>query len=128
VLSVRPFNKPSYIIQWGGMSPQELLSIYAWIGAIKVLNSIAGVVTIPIISTLLAQAAVVYCQRRKAVQSLNIRQVFALADRGWSDITILWGSWGSNQLGTSSHFLWFAALLIVISKPALLDDPFTTNI
>lgn len=116
VLAVRPLNARSYINQGLGISPNEIINIGSWLAVVQVLNSIRGVVTIPIVSTLLAQAAVVYSQRRKAKQSLSIRQTFALADRGWSDITILWGSFGSNEAGTSSRFLWFAAILIITCK------------
>ena len=38
-----------------------------------------------------------------------MRQLFALADRGWVDLTILWGGQGN-----SSGLLWLGALLVVI--------------
>lgn len=116
VLAVRPLNAPSYINQGGGISPYEIISIASWLAVVQVLNSIEGVVTIPIMSTLLAQAAIVYSQRRRAKQSLSITQLCALADRGWSDITTLWGAFVSNEAGTSSRFFWSAAILIIISN------------
>lgn len=119
VLAIRPLNASSYIDQSGGISAYEILNIWGWVAAIRVLNAINGVAAIPVISALLAQAAVVYSQRRKKKQTLNVRQVFALADRGWADITILWGAFGSNQARTSSPFLWFAAVLIVVGKIAI---------
>lgn len=116
VLAVRPLDAPSYVNQGEGLSGKTLLSIYSSISAIRVLNSIAGLATIPVVSALLAQAAVVYCQRRKHNQSLNLGQTFALADRGWWDIQILWGALGWNKEGNGSRFIWFAALLMVISR------------
>lgn len=112
ILSVRPLNGKSYISQ-SGLSPQVLTSIAQCTVAIAILNSTAGVVTVPITSALLAQAAVVYCQRPNRNQKLNVKQLLALADLGWSDITILWTSWTTWR---SSYFLWFSAFLIFISK------------
>lgn len=109
VLSVRPLGASSYTIQWGGLSSRGMLSIVAWLAAVRVLNSTASLVTVLIISTLLAQAAIVYAQRRRAKQKLSIGQVFALADRGWSDITLLWSAFGSNETKISSRFLWLGA-------------------
>ena len=60
VLAVRPLNAPSYIRQGSGLSPNEIINIGSWLAAVEVLNSIRGVVTMPIVSTLLAQAADVY--------------------------------------------------------------------
>ena len=91
VLAARPLYAPSYLKQAGGFSLSKIQSMRSWIVAVRVLNAIGGVVAIPILSTLLAQAAAVYTQRRKAEQSLGIRQTFALADRGWFDVQILWG-------------------------------------
>ena len=113
VLTVRPINVRSYINQASGLSLKEIRAIELWVDAVQVLNSIATVVTIPIMSTLLAQAAVVYSQRRRAGQRLSISQTFALADRGWSDIIFLFGSGKANA---SSAFLWFAAFLMMIGK------------
>ncbi|KAI2616718.1 hypothetical protein GGR54DRAFT_649144 [Hypoxylon sp. NC1633] len=42
-------------------------------------------------------------------QKLNVQQLFALADRGWSNIALLWSS---RTDGGGSRFLWLAALLI----------------
>lgn len=116
VLAKRPLNAPSYINQSRGLSLNEIVSTRSELAAVQVLNAIGGVVTIPVLSAIPAQAAVVYSQRRKAKQSLSITETFALADRGWLDIPILWGAFSTNEAGTSSHFLWFAAILIIISE------------
>ncbi|KAF2676219.1 hypothetical protein K458DRAFT_437493 [Lentithecium fluviatile CBS 122367] len=116
VLSVRPLNAPSYFNQ-EGFTLTEISQIRYWMTAVDVLNSIASTVTIPILSALLAQAAVVYTQRRDARQALSIRHLFALADRGWSDIPTLWDSlkWSEPGSGASRTFLWFGAALLAIS-------------
>ncbi len=113
VLMVRPLNVQSYTNQASGLLLKELRAIESWVVAVQVLNSVATMVTIPIMSTLLAQAAVVYSQRRKAGQKLSISQTFALADREWSDIIFLVSS-GKGY--ASSAFLWFAAFLMMIGK------------
>lgn len=85
-------------------------------------NSIASIITVPIISALLAQAAVVYAQRRRKDQYLSVRQVFALADGGWSNLHVMkdaWPPWRSNsghRGAASSHFLWLAAIFLLLCE------------
>ncbi|KAJ8116922.1 hypothetical protein ONZ43_g4328 [Nemania bipapillata] len=86
---------------------------------------------------LLAHATVVYAMRRREDQKLNAQQLFALADKGWSDVPLLWNA---KSKGQSSWFLWLAALLILlgailqplmsalisfvaITVPTALDEP-----
>ena len=81
------------------------------------MNSVTGLVTVPIISSILAQAAIVYTQRHKAGQTLNLRQTFALADRGWSDISILLSAFRPHEgRGIRSKFLFVASGIILLSK------------
>ena len=105
----------------------------------RVLASLASLLTIPIISGVLAQGAVIYIQRRNAQQELSLRQLFAIADRGWSDIGIIFRSINfSDQphqgTGFGSAFLYMGAgLLLLGTTPALanLKDscrPSVTNI
>ncbi|KAF2140108.1 uncharacterized protein K452DRAFT_299507 [Aplosporella prunicola CBS 121167] len=116
ILAYHPLNASSYYIQAGGLSPDQVSSVSSTIIAIRVLNSVASVATIPVIGAVLAQAAVVYTQKRKSDQSLTLRQTLALADRGWGDIGVLWDALRGDRgrAGAASLFLWFAALLIVI--------------
>ncbi|KAI9731061.1 MAG: hypothetical protein M1818_007918 [Claussenomyces sp. TS43310] len=81
---------------------------------VRVLNAIASVLTIPVVSAVLAHGAVVYAQRRKAQQAVSLRQVFALADRAWSDVLMLWDAIWKD--GTSSPYIWFAAGLLALSS------------
>ncbi|KAI1176376.1 hypothetical protein F4777DRAFT_273756 [Nemania sp. FL0916] len=79
--------------------------------AARLLSSINGVLAVPIISTLLAHAAVVYAMRRRHDQKLTVQQLFALADKGWTDIPLLFKA---RSNGKSSRFLWLAAILILL--------------
>ncbi|KAI7554497.1 hypothetical protein KC331_g507 [Hortaea werneckii] len=94
----------------------ELLS---WMAAVNVLNTIASVITIPVLSCLVAQAAVVYCQRRKKGQAINLRQALVLADRGWLDPAALWDPiaafFNCTPYGGSTRFQWIAFGLFVVA-------------
>lgn len=115
VLDKRPVFAPSYVNQHG-FSIEDVRKMRHWKTAIDVLNSIVSIVTIPVLSALLAQAAVVYTQRRKPDQVLSIRHMFALADRGWSDISIIGKSFGWREPGAGSvrKFILLATSLLLI--------------
>jgi len=119
VLANAPFGYSSYLKQRGQISPDVLATAHAWMVVVRMLNSIAAVVTIPVLSAILAQAAVVYTQRRSLQQNLSMRQTLALADRSWQD-WILLGKTGLGMStvgrGASSLFLWLAAGALLISK------------
>jgi hypothetical protein len=51
--------------------------------AARVLQSVASMATIPIISAVCACAAAIYVQNQRNEHSLSLRQVMALADREW---------------------------------------------
>lgn len=55
---------------------------------VRVLEVVAAVVSIPIVSSLLAHAAVACTQRSKAEQSLSLQQLAALSNRKWLDLTL----------------------------------------
>ena len=116
VLAVRRIDGGSYVVQ-SGLPLNTILGMAFWISAANVLASINDVATIPMMSALIAQAAVVHCQRRKVKQKLNLRQAIALADRGWTYITILWTA---RKTGASSRFLWLAAAFVSISEYLLI--------
>lgn len=117
VIADRPFSHGSYI-KHSGFLRKDIITVEKWVVAINVLNSIASIVTIPILSALLAQAAVVYSQRRSHHQHLSVRHLFALADRGWSDLDILYNAWRWKERGSRSvrTFLYLALGLILTSK------------
>lgn len=99
-----------------GLSPNGVLSIFSWVAATRTLSSIASVATIPVVSALLAQAAVGYTQKRKVDQKLSMRQTFVLADRRWSDITVLYEAARTKGVGMGSRFLWLGMGLVCISE------------
>lgn len=116
-LSRRPFGHESYANHQGFSGP-DLATMENWVTAINVLNSIANLITIPVISALLAQAAVVYTQRVSPGQQLSVRHLFSLADRGWNDYAILLGSWSWEEPGSGATrmFLYVATSLTFLSK------------
>jgi len=114
VMAIRPPGLPSYYNQKGEYGMKLYSVMIFWMGFIRVLNSIASVSTIPVVSALLAQGTVVYAQRRKVKQALSLRQTLTLADRGWIDIPTLWKA--RQSIGTSSKYLWLAAGLLFLSK------------
>ncbi|EOA84807.1 hypothetical protein ACJQWK_07108 [Exserohilum turcicum] len=124
VLTYHPVGLPSYVqtvFTQSNLSTQRRV-----VDVLAVLNSVVSIVTIPLISALLAQAAVVFTQRRGKTQSVSVRQTFALADAGWSNPSILLESWPpwkthaagnatqSGWSGSGSGFLWLAALFLLL--------------
>lgn len=53
---------------------------------IRMLNITAALMTIPVLSSLLAYGAVAYAKRRSEAHKLSLQQTFALADRAWGNI------------------------------------------
>ena len=115
VLAIRPVNHPSYIDQSLHYKLTDLALILGGLAAVRVLNAIASLVTIPLVGALLAQAAVTHTQRRRMNQAFTLRQTFALADRGWSDLALLWNALQQKGRGSSSRFLWWSAGLILLA-------------
>ena len=115
VLAIRPVNHLSYIDQSLHYKLSDLARILGGLAAVRVLNAIASLVTIPVVGALLAQAAVVHTQRRRMNQAFTLRQTFALADRGWSDLALLWNAFQTKGRGSSSRFLWWSASLILLA-------------
>jgi hypothetical protein len=137
VLAHRPINSSSYIRQQGFLD-HDVLNIRKWKITLGVLNSITGLITskqktyqtllvthansanyhlVPVLSALLAQAAVVFCQRQKPDEFLSLIDMFALADRGWTSVPLIWSSIRMRQKKpgrkSSAAFLLPAAGLIL---------------
>jgi glucose-6-phosphate-specific signal transduction histidine kinase len=89
-----------------------------WVTAINVLNSITSLITIPVLSALIAQAAAVYSQRHNSRQNLRLKHLIALADRGWTNPFILGKTWMWEGRDSKSvrGLLHFAAGLIIIGE------------
>lgn len=117
VMARRPLGASSFYNQIG-FSKSEITKINGWVTAINVVNSIGSVVTIPILSALVAQAAVVYSQKHKTGQTFRLNHLIALADRGWTDPSVLGKSWTWRERGSNSvrNFLYFAAVVVLLGK------------
>ncbi|KAF1916190.1 hypothetical protein BDU57DRAFT_516139 [Ampelomyces quisqualis] len=119
VLVYHPLGARSYYDQ-AGLEDSKLTLHRRMDNALSVINSFTGIVTVPIISALLTQAAVVYAQRRRKDQFISVRQMFALADQGWSNFGVLheaWPPWRGHTSGpgaAGSPFLWLAAAFIML--------------
>jgi hypothetical protein len=121
-----------------GFLDHDVSNMREWKVGLDVLNSITGLITskqqayqtlpathantanydpVPVLSALLAQAAVVFCQRRKPDEFLSLIDMFALADCGWTSAPLIWSSIRVRQrkLGRKSGaaFLLPAAGLIL---------------
>jgi hypothetical protein len=111
ILAQRPINATSYI-NHKGFSDPDIRNFRNWKNAVDVLNSIAGLITIPFLSALLAQAAVVFCQRTHPGQFLGLQDLFALADRGWTNIAALWRCVRSRPGQAASGTKWAGSFLL----------------
>jgi len=117
MMAKRPFGAQSYYIQ-RGFTDAEIDRANAWITAVNVLSSIGSLVTIPILSALIAQAAAVYSYKHKTSQGFRLEHLIALADRGWTDPFTLWKSWMWRE-GKSSgvrNLLHFAVVAIILGQ------------
>lgn len=114
-MAKRPFTTSSFYVQTG-LSARDITRINGWMTAINVINSIASVVTIPVISALVAQAAAVYAQKHRDSERFSLQHLTALADRGWLNPMTLTKSWtwrGQGLRGVRS-FLYLATLVIFL--------------
>lgn len=116
-LSHRPFSRKTYYYQ-EGFDIEEISTLQSWATAIDVLNSIASLLAVPITSFVLAQVAVIFSQGRKSSRQLSVRHLFALADRAWTDIVVLYKTfrWREPGSGRIRIFLALAASLLLVSK------------
>jgi hypothetical protein len=89
ILNYRPLPVSTYIGQVGQYTPADFKLNQQWQTAIRVFNTISAVLTIPVTSLILAQAAVIYSHRRSYPSNLTLKQLFQLADRGWTDPTVV---------------------------------------
>lgn len=112
----RPLSHPSYIDQQGGITKRDVDIMKGVAIFVNALGKISSTLAVPVVSALLSQAAVIFVGNRRVGHSrrLNVRQLFALADRGWSDLPILWTAMGDHTI--SSRFLWMGAGLICIGE------------
>jgi hypothetical protein len=110
-LAKRPIGASSYILQ-KGFTDSQVRGFRNWKTAIDVLNSIAGLVTIPFLSLVLAQAAVVFSQRQREDQLLGLDDLFALSDRGWTNFRVVWGSIWRRRSHKAAGSKWSGAFFL----------------
>ncbi|KAF5561121.1 hypothetical protein FPHYL_6309 [Fusarium phyllophilum] len=118
VLMVRPINKQSYFNQAGSITLGDVNNWHRSRVALSSLTALSNVIGLPIVSDLLAHGAVVYTQRRSPGQKLSVLQLFALADREWTDPRYLFKPPSKLKSTESSLYFWLAAFLILIRHPA----------
>lgn len=111
VLDARPLSSSSYHDQRSSVSPGDYESYRGLLAFLRALSSISGVLTIPVTTAILGYAVVTHAQKRHGGQKLSVAQLFALSDRGWADIKVLWRA---HSAGGSSALLWLGTLLILI--------------
>lgn len=92
VLCYQPIGIPTYFDQFGNYSRSQYERSDVWRRTASIGSSITTAIGIPVTSAICAKAAAVYCQRSSdaKVPPLTLRQTLALADKGWSDIAVLW--------------------------------------
>lgn len=105
-----------------GYSVDQIISLYKrneqWYRAARVVQSIAGVLTIPLTSAVCSSAAVIFIQKRN--RELTMRQVMTLADKGWVNISTylrllsFFGTNGSQRYGSS--FLCLAIFITLLGS------------
>jgi hypothetical protein len=118
-LTLRIATQPSFIIAVYRYGTRYYVQ-YGWVIAIKVLNSLAAVLSLPILSALLARAAVVFSQRRRPGQTLSVLQLFALADRDWYNPLGVLSPAGSSALLRLGFLLLLVSLLLPLVRSGLV--------
>lgn len=119
VLCYQPVGVPTYFDQSGNYSRSHYETTDNWRKAASVGLSILGVISIPVTSAICAKAAAVYCQRKSDAKEplLSLRQMLALADKGWLDSsTLLDVVRPSTSRRTRSPLLILSAGLVAIGK------------
>lgn len=103
--------KPYSYQQRYGLSLKNTTNSEEWLLASIIIAKIQTLVAIPVVSTLLAEAAVVYSQRTATDKKLSVRQLLVLADRAWAGIP---GFWGARHRGVGSRLVTLGGLLIFL--------------
>ena len=124
ILSHRPISQHTNTYYYQkGFSPDEYKQMHSWVRAIKILNSIAGLLAVPVISFVIAQSAVILSQQRASTRQLSVRDVFSLADRAWADASVLFKLMRANRHRSRAlnNFIALASGLLLISESLTLS-------
>lgn len=122
ILTYRPISKSTYYYL-EGFDLDEYKRMQSWVTAIDVLNSIASLLAVPVVSFVIAQTAVVFSQKRAPARQLSVRDIFALADRAWTDISVLFKLMNAKGHGSRAFngFITLASGLLLISESLILS-------
>ena len=123
-LSYRPISQHTNTYYYPeGFTPEEYKQMQSWIRAIKILNSIASLLAVPVVSFVIAQLSVVFSQQRAPTRQLSVRDVFSLSDRAWADISVLFKLIRAKGHGSRAfnNFITLASGLLLISECLLLS-------
>lgn len=118
VLTHKPINRKTYSFsnRIGWIDEDSYLKNEDVFRAMRVIQAVVALLTIPITSAACACAAVAYVQHNKHSLGMSMRQTMALADRGWTDpatfIRLISSPRGYKTIG--SLFLMFAMVLHLI--------------
>lgn len=86
VLDSKPMTTaggPSYLELTGAYSQATVDAISRWYRAVRILNALALVLAVPVVSAVLSHAAVIQVQRRRTTQRLSVPEMLTLADAPW---------------------------------------------
>jgi hypothetical protein len=136
ILSVHPFSAHSWQENTSSKARSKNLgwgydaSLYR---SARVIQSILGVVILPWTSAVCAHAAVIYMQHQKDSMGLTMRQVMALADRRWLDISWLSDAFGGTWKQNGSSLLVLAIILhflgaIIYPIQSIVVNPKTIHV
>ena len=128
VLCYQSIGIPTYFDQVGNYSSSQYKRSAGWRKAAGVGSSIIAAIGIPVTSAICAKAAAIYCQRRSDAKAppLTLRQMLALADKGWSDGAVLWDVLRpSTSRRIRSPLLILSAVLVGIGKWKAYKDSFS---
>ena len=117
VLSERPLTTSRYgYSNRASSSPASYVANEKWYQAMRVIQSIVGVLTIPITSAVCSSAAVAFAQYNQRSLGLTMRQTMVLADKGWTDpktfLKLLTSFSGLKRYGSLFLFLAIALNLL----------------
>ena len=119
VLNYRPLGLASYINE--DAFAQSYFNNQDAVRAIQVLNSVVSLMTVPVLSLMLAYGAVAYTQRRNLHQRFSLQQTFTLANGGWANVKTLIGSLRKNR-HNGSVYLYLGSFLVLIGNFAMSNQ------
>ncbi|KAJ4985530.1 hypothetical protein SVAN01_09001 [Stagonosporopsis vannaccii] len=112
IMVYRPLTRPSWV-RVQGFWQKDYKIMRGWATAIPIMNAFAAIIAITVTSAVVAQAAVVFAQRRHSGQQLNVKHLLGLADRVWIDLGALPHNVAQGKTSLRCFLLGAAALIIL---------------